>query len=320
MLLAGCAVATAIGWPADASAQAWPTRPVRIVVPFPPGGSTDLLARRIAEKLAAPLGQAVIVENRPGAGGTVGADHVAKSAPDGNTLLIGVTGPNAIAASLYANLPYDPAREFDPVTLVVSAPLVVVAGANLPATTLAEFIAHARENPGKIAHGSPGNGTSMHLTGEMFALASGTKLNHIPYKGSAGPLNDLLGGQIDAMFGDVLVVLPHLKEGKLKALAVTSQQRHPMLPAVPTMAESGFPEFEALSWQGLFAPAGTPAPVLEKLNEEVVKVLKSADMQAFFALRGFVVAGNSPAEAKRFVAGEIEKWGRIVKASGARVE
>lgn len=319
--IAGCMALAALALtPAPAAAQAWPSKPVRIVVPFPPGGSTDLLARRIAGKLAAPLGQPVIVENKPGAGGTVGADHVAKSPADGHTLLVGVTGPNAIAATLYAKLPYDPAKDFDPVTLIVSAPLVVVSNANVPGATLADFIAHAKANPGKLTHGSPGNGTSMHLTGEMFALASGTKLNHVPYKGSAGPLQDLLGGQIDAMFGDVLVVLPHVKEGKLKAYAVTSKRRHPMLPEVPTMAESGFADFEALSWQGLFAPAGTPAPVLARLNEEVVKILQSPDMQEFFASRGFVVAGNTPAEAKRFVAAEIEKWGRIVKASGARVE
>lgn len=306
--------------PEMSAAQAFPTKTVRIVVPFPPGGSTDLLARRIAEKLAGPLGQPVIVENKPGAGGTVGADFVAKSPADGHTLLLGVTGSNAIAGSLYAKLPYDPAKDFDPVTMVVSAPLVIVTNSSVPGATVGEFIAHAKQNPGKLTHGSPGNGTSMHLTGEMFALASDTKLNHIPYKGSAAALQDLLGGQINAMFGDLLVVTPHVKAGKLKALAVTSKQRHPMLPDVPTVAESGLAEFEALSWQGLFAPAGTPAPVLARLNEEVLKILKSPDMQEFFSSRGFIVNGNSPAEAKRFIDSEVAKWGRIVKASGARVD
>ncbi|MGD9946523.1 MAG: Bug family tripartite tricarboxylate transporter substrate binding protein [Burkholderiaceae bacterium] len=318
---AALAVPLAAGLPTGAAyAQAFPNKPLRIIVPFPPGGSTDLLARRIAEKLSVSFGQPVIVENKPGAGGTLGSDQVAKSAPDGYTLLMGVTGSNAIAGALYQKLPYDPAKDFDPVTMVVSAPLVLVTNQAMPGTTVADFIAHAKRNPEKVTHGSPGNGTSMHLTGEMFALASETRLVHIPYKGSAGAVQDLLGGQISAMFGDLLVVLPYVKEGRLKAIAVTSKQRHPMLPDVPTVAESGLRDFEALSWQGLFAPAGTPAPVLARLNEETVKALKSPDMHEFFATRGFVVGGNSPAEAKRFIQDEVAKWGRIVKASGAKVD
>lgn len=228
-------------------AHAQDSKPLRIVVPFPPGGSTDLLARRIADKLAVALGRTVLVENRAGAGGTVGADLVAKSAPDGNTLLMGVTGSNAIAQSLYTTLPYDVLKDFAPVSIVVSAPLVVAVNPEVKATTLQELISLAKARPGSLSYGSPGNGTSMHLTAEMFKQATQTSMVHIPYRGSAAVLTDLMGGQIQVTFGDLLVLLPQLEAGKLRALAVTSRQRHPMLPNVPTVAEAGSPGFEALS-------------------------------------------------------------------------
>jgi tripartite-type tricarboxylate transporter receptor subunit TctC len=293
---------------------------MRIVVPFPPGGSTDLLARRISDKLATALGQTVIVENRAGAGGTVGADYVAKAAPDGNTLLMGVTGSNAIAQSLYPKLPYDVIKDFAPVSMVVSSPLVVAVNPSVKANTLAEFIALAKAKPGAISFGSAGNGTSMHLTGEMFKQATRTSMVHIPYRGSAGMLTDLMGGQIDATFGDLLVVMPQIEAGKLRPLAVTSKQRHPMLPNVPTMAESGFPGFEALSWQGVFAPAGTPDDVVAKISDEVNKAVRSPDIRDYFASRGFLIEGTTPAAFKTFIAAEVNKWGAIVKASGARAD
>jgi len=318
--LATASAAVAAGSFASLAAQAQPARTTRIVVPFPPGGSTDLLARRIGEKLAAALGQTVIVENRAGAGGTIGADYVAKSAPDGSTLLMGVTGSNAIAQALYAKLPYDVVKDFAPVSIVVSAPLVVAVHPAVKANTLAEFIALAKVRPGSISYGSAGNGTSMHLTGEMFKQATKTSMVHIPYRGSAGMLADLMGGQIEATFGDLLVLMPQLEAGKLRALAVTSRQRHPMLPNVPTVAESGYPGFEALSWQGLFAPAGTPPALLARLGTEVTKAVQSPDLREFFASRGFVVDAMAPDASKAFIEAEVKKWSPIVKASGAKAD
>ena len=295
---------------------------MRLVVPFPPGGSTDLLARRIGEKLAAALGQPVLVDNRPGAGGATGSVEVARAPADGHTLLFGVTGTHAISPALNPKLGYDPRADFAALSIVVSAPLVLVVRAESPHATLAELLAWARQNPERLTHGSPGNGTTMHLTGEMFALATGAKLTHVPYKGSAPATQDLLGGQIEAMFGDLLVALPLVQSGKLRALAVTSRQRHPLLAAVPTMAEAqpqSLADFEALSWQGLFLPAGTPLAVLERLNTEVVKALRAPDLRDFFAERGFVVEARSLDESRRFVEGEVAKWSRIVKAVNPQV-
>ena len=312
------ALAAAALLPSLAAAQSFPTKPIRIVVPFPPGGSTDLLARRIGEKLAAVWGQPVVVDNRAGAGGTLGADYVAKSAPDGYTLLMGVTGSNAIANALYPKLPYDVVKDFAPVSLVVSSPLVLVRNPSFAPKTVQEVVAAAKAKPGSISYGSPGNGTSMHLTGEMFKLSAKVSMLHIPYRGSAGALSDLMGGQIDTMFGDFLVVWPQLEAGKLQPVAVTSKTRHKMLPHVPTIAESGYPGFEALSWQGLFAPAATPPAIVEQLNREVNKALASADIQEYFGSRGFTLGGSSATEFKAFVKVEADKWAKIVQASGAK--
>ena len=303
-----------------AQAQPYPGKVVRIVVPFPPGGSTDLLARKLAEKFQASMGQPFIVENKPGAGGAVGSDFVAKAAPDGYTLLLGVTGTHGISVSLNPKLPYHPLRDFAPISMVVSAPLVIVVGPEFPAKTLADYVAYAKAHPEQVTHSSPGNGTSMHLTGEMFNLAAGTKLVHVPYKGSAGAVNDLIGGQVQSMFGDFLVVLPQVKAGRIRALAVTSAKRHPLLPDVPTVAESGYPGFEALSWQGLFAPANTPAEIVSKLNAETLKALASEDFREAFAKQGFLVAGSSPAEFRAFIESEIPKWARIIKAGGVTLQ
>ena len=313
------ALASGLVAPLAAQAQAnFPTKTIRIVVPFPPGGSTDLLARRIGEKLAATWGQPVIVENRAGAGGTVGADYVAKQPADGYTLLMGVTGSNAIAQALYPKLPYDVVKDFSPVSMVVSAPLVLAVNPNVKAANLAEFLKLAKARPGSLSYGSAGNGTSMHLTGEMFKLATKTSMVHIPYRGSAGMLTDLMGGQIEATFGDLRVLMPQLEAGKVRPIAVTSKKRNPMLPNVPTVAESGYPEFEALSWQGLFAPAGTPADVMAKLSTEINKALKSPEIQDYFAPRGFIIEGTTPAAFKSFIEVEAKKWAGIVTASGAK--
>ena len=308
------------GGPAGA-AQPYPIKPIRIVVPFPPGGSTDLLARRLGEKLAMAMGQPVVVENKPGAGGTTGADSVAKAAPDGYTLLMGVTGSNAIAASLYPKLPYDPLRDFAPVSQVVSAPLVLAVGAGSGMKSVRDYLAAARARP--MTYGTPGNGTSMHLTGEMFDLATGVKLTHVPYRGSAPALNDLLGGSLQSMFGDFLVLLPQIKAGKVTPIAVTSLRRHPMLPDVPTIAESGVPgleQFEAGSWQGLFAPAATPPGIVARLNMELVKALDSPDIKEFFGSQGFIVGGTSPEQFRALIEAEVPKWGRVVKAANVKIE
>ena len=316
--LAGAVSLGALAPAAVLAQDAYPSKPVRIVVPFTPGGSTDMLARKIGEKLSAQWKQPVIVDNRPGAGGTVGADHVSKSAPDGYTLLMGVTGSNGIAGSLYPNLPYDPVKGFTPVTAVVSAPLLLVKSDRVAAKTVAELVAAAKAKPGTLSYGSPGTGTSMHLTGEMFELTTKTALLHIPYRGSAGALTDLMGGQIDLMFGDVLVVMPQLEAKKITPIAVTSKERHPLFPNVPTVAESGYPGFEALSWQGLFAPPGTPAAIVDKLNKDVNAALASPDIQEYFVSRGFKLGGSGAAEYKAFIEAENKKWATIVKTAGVK--
>lgn len=304
---------------AQAMAQEFPSKPLRIVVPFPPGGSTDLIARRVAERLQASMGQPVIVENKPGAGGALGSEQVAKSLADGYTLGLGVTGSHAVSYALNPRLPYQP-RDFEPVSLVVSAPLTIVVGGSVPAKNLKELVGFGQAAAQQFAHGTPGNGTSMHLTAEMFNLAAKTKFVHVPYKGTAGALNDLMGGQIQMMFGDFLVTLPQVRAGKIRALAVTSSQRHPLLPDVPTVAESGYPGFEALSWQGLFLPTGTPPAVLSRLNAEVVKAINSQDMKEYFASQGFFIGGNTPAEFRAFIDREIPKWAQIVKAANVRLD
>ena len=304
-----------------AFAQAgFPSKPIHIVVPFPPGGSTDLLARRIGDKLAVALKQPVVVDNKPGAGGTLGAGFVAKSPPDGHTLLMGVTGSNAIGPALYSNLAYDAARDFAPVSMASVSPLILAVSPKLPARTLEEFIALAKARPKTISHGTPGNGTSMHLTAEMFSIATGTQLVHIPYKGSAGVLNDLLGGQIDAMFSDAQVLMQVIKAGKVVPLAVSSARRHPLLPDVPTIAEKGYPGFEALSWQGIFAPAGTPPAVVSLLSDEIGKALRATDIQEFFAPTGLIVEGSSPAVFREFVDKELRKWADTVRRANVKVE
>ncbi len=317
-LFAAAMTVLAVMLPSLAAAQSYPTKPVHIVVPFPPGGSTDLLARKIGEQLSLVWHQPVIVDNRGGAGGTIGSDFVAKAAPDGYTLLMGVTGTNAISGALYPALPYDVGKDFAPVSLVVSAPLVLVRNPSFPAATVQQLVALLKAKPGSVSFGSAGNGTSMHLTGEMFKLAAGVHMVHIPYRGSAGALQDLMSGQLQVMFGDFLVVYPQLQAGKLDALAVTSKQRNALLPHVPTIAESGFPGFEALSWQGVFAPAGTPPAIVEQLNREINKILASPEMQEYFGSRGFTLGGSTPAEFQRFVQAETIKWAKIVKASGAK--
>ncbi len=312
------AMTAGLSAPLAQAAEGFPDKPITIVVPFPPGGSTDLLARKIGESLAASLGQPVVVENRGGAGGTVGANYVAKSDPDGYTLLMGVTGSNAISAALRDDLPYNPVTDFAPVSIVISSPLALVVNADSAFQSVGDVITYAKENPDTFTHGTPGVGTSMHMAGELFALDSGTTLVHVPYKGSAAALQDLLGGRIDAMFGDILVTSEYIEAGRLRALGVTGTQEHYLLKGVPTIAEAGLPGYAAVSWQGLFAPAGTPDDVLATLYGAIEAALQTEDLQTLFRERGFLVEGMDPATSKAFIADEVAKWTKVVDAAGLK--
>lgn len=303
-----------------ATAQTYPAKPIKLVVPFPPAGSTDLLARRIGDKMGQSWGQPVIVENRPGAGGVVGSASVAKSAPDGYTLLMGVTGTHAVSVSLYSKLPYDPLRDFATVTEVVSVPLVILVNPSVQAQSLRDLIALAKAKPGTLTFASPGNGTSMHLAGEMFKSMAGVDMVHVPYKGSAAALNDTLGGQVSMMFGDMLVVLPQIRAGKLRALAVTGLRRAAVLPDVPTAIEAGLAGYDVSSWQGVFAPAGTPRDIVTKLNAEIVRILRLPEVRDDLGRQGFEPIGGTPEQFYALIAAEIPKWAKVVKESGAHAD
>ena len=303
-----------------AHAQTYPTKPIRLVVPFPPGGATDILARDVAQKLTEAWGQSVIVDNRPGAGGNIGSELVAKSAPDGYTLEMGTVGTHAINASLYAKMPYDHVKDFTPVILVAGVPNVLVVNPAVPANSVAELVAYAKANPGKLNFASSGNGTSIHLSGELFKVMAGVQITHIPYKGSAQALQDLLAGQVQLMFDNLPPSLPQIKAGKLRALAVTSATRAPALPDVPTLAESGLPGFEASSWFGILAPAGTPAPIVAKLNAEIAKYLATPEAKEKLLKQGANPAGGTPEDFAKHIAAETAKWAKVVKDSGAKID
>ena len=291
----------------------YPSRPSQIVVPFPPGGATDILARAIGFELQKAWGQSVIIENKPGAGGNTGADLVAKSPADGHTLVMGTVGTHAINMSLYARMPYDAVKDFEPVVLVAGVPNLLVVHPSVNAKSL-------RELPGKLNVASSGNGTSIHLSAELYKQMAGVDIPHVPYKGSSPAVADLLGGQVQMMFDNMPSSLPQVKAGKLRALAVTSMTRSPALPDVPTMDEEGLKGFDATSWFGLLAPAGTPRDIVTKLNGAAVKALASAEMRERLAAQGADPVGNTPDQFAAFIKTEIDKWAKIVKASGARVD
>lgn len=297
---------------------AWPDRPVTLVVPYPPGGPTDIVARVVAQGLGDALKQTVIVDNRAGAGGNIGADMVAKSAPDGYTLLIATTA-HAINMSLFNNLTYDTRKSFAPVSLLTSGPLAVVTRPDLPATDIASLIALAKSQPGKMTYGSSGNGQSTHLSAAMFNVMAGTTMVHVPYRGSAPALTDVMGGQTDIMFDTMLSSMPYVKGGKLKLLATTGRARSAAAPDTPTVAEAGLPGYEATAWNGLLAPAGTPDAVLTQLSTALRTVLAKPDVQEKFAAQGFAAQWMAPASFGVFVNDEIDKWATVVKTSGATV-
>ena len=301
-------------------AQAYPNHPIRLVVPFPAGGTTDILARDAAPKLTEALGQSVVVDNRPGAGGNIGADLVAKSAPDGYTLLMGTVGTHAINPSLYAKMPYDHVKDFAPVVLVAGVPNVLVVNPSLPVNSVADLIKLAKSKPGAINFASSGNGTSIHLSGELFKTMAGVDMTHVPYKGSAPALTDLMGGQVQVMFDNLPSSLQQIKAGKLRAIAVTSAKRSPALPDVPTIAESGLPGFEASSWFGVLAPAGTPPAIVARLNAEINKWLQSPEGKEQLLGQGAQAAGGTPEQFAAHIRAETDKWAKVVKASGAKVD
>ena len=298
---------------------AYPTKPVRIVVPFPAGGTTDIIARATAQKLSEAWGHQVIVDNRPGAAGNIGAELVAKSAPDGYTLLMGTVGTHAINASLYAKMPYDHVKDFAPVILVAGVPNVLVVNPEVPVKTVPELIAYVKTNPGKLNFASSGSGTSIHLSGELFKTMTGVQMTHVPYKGSAPALTDLMGGQVQLMFGNLPSSLAFIKAGKLRALAVTSTTRAAALPDVPTVADF-VPGFEASSWFGLLAPAGTPPAVIAKINGEVAKWLATPEAREKLTAQGANIAGGTPEDFAKHIQAETAKWAKVVKDSGAKVD
>ena len=304
----------------QAMAQSYPVKSVKTIVPFPAGGTTDILGRIVAQKLSERLGQQFIIDNRGGAGGNIGADIVAKSAPDGYTLLVGTVGTNAINAGLYAKMPYDTARDFVPIGLIAAVPNVLVVHPSLPARSVKELIELLKTKPGEINFASSGNGTSIHLSGELFKTMAGVSMNHIPYKGSAQALTDLIGGQVQLMFDNLPSSMPHIKAGKLRALAVTSLKRSPALPDLPTIAEAALPGYDASSWFALFAPTGTPKAIVVKLNSELNAILQLADVREKFAAQGAEATEFSPEQFAAFTQAELTKWARVVRESGAKVD
>jgi tripartite-type tricarboxylate transporter receptor subunit TctC len=310
---------------APAQAQSWPGKPVRIVVPFPPGGTTDIIARSLGVELQKMWQQPVIIENRPGAGGNIGADLVAKAAPDGYTLLMGTVGTHAINKALFeqngAKMPFDPVKDFVPITLAAGVPNVMVINPKLPVNSVAEFIAYAKARPGQLNMASSGNGTSIHLSGELFKTVTGVYMVHFPYRGSAPAITDLIAGNMNVMFDNLPSALPHIKSGRIKALAVTSRTRSPALPDVPTVEEAaGLKGFDASSWFGLFAPAGTPRAIVDKVQADVAKALAIPEVRERFVAQGADPGGNTPEQFAAFIRAETDKWTRVVKFSNAKVD
>lgn len=304
----------------SAAAQSYPSKPIKIVVPFPPAGTTDLLARTLAQKLNEAFGKPVVVENRPGAGGNIGADVVAHAPADGYTLLLATVSTHGINPTLYPNMPYDAIKDFAPVALVGRVSNVLMVNPKLAANSMKELIALAKAQPGKLMFASSGNGTSLHLSGELFATMAQLDITHVPYKGSAPALADVINGQVPFMFDNLPSALPHIKAGKLRPLAVTMSKRIVQLPNVPTVAEAGLPGFEAVSWFGLMAPARTPGEVVRRLNSTVNKILSNAEMRQRLIDLGTEPATMTPGQFSEHVKSEIEKWGKVVKASGATVD
>jgi tripartite-type tricarboxylate transporter receptor subunit TctC len=299
--------------------EPYPSKPIRMILPFPPGGGTDLLGRLIADRLAASLGQPVVTENRGGAGGNVGAEAAARSAPDGYTIVL-VAPSLAISPTLYAKLNYDPIKDFAPIALVAQVPNVMITHPSVPATTLAEFIAYARANPGKLNFGSGGLGTSNHLAGELFNLRTGAGLIHVPYKGVNLAMNGVLAGEVHLVFIGVPVPAPHIKAGRLRALAVLARERSPLVPEVPTAAEAGLADFDVTTWYGILAPAGTPRPIIQRLNGELTKMMQAPEIKERLGMMGTDPLTSTPEEFGAYIKQEIAKWGDVIRKAGLHAE
>ena len=313
LVVAGAAAAL------PAAAQTYPVRTIRYVVPFPPAGATDILARWVAEKITPPLGHPVVVENRPGAAGGVGTDLVAKSPPDGYTILM-ATAAQSISETLYVKQPFSFARDLTAVALIARVPNVMEVHPSVPARTVKEFIALAKSRPGQLNFASSGSGTTLHMSGELFKLMTGTDIVHVPYKGSAPAITDLMAGNVSVMWDNLPASMPYIKAGRLRAIAITTAQRYPAFPELPTVAESGVPGYEASAWFGVVAPTATPREVIARLNSEINRAVNLPDMKERFAQQGATPASGTPEDFATWIRAEIAKWGKVVKASGAKVE
>jgi tripartite-type tricarboxylate transporter receptor subunit TctC len=313
------ALGAVAGVQAQSVAQAFPNKPIRIVVTFTSGGAPDIIARLLGERFTAAWGQPVIIDNKPGSGGNIGADFVAKAAPDGYTLVVGTVGTHSINGALYAKMPYDMVKDFSPVSLVATTPNMLVVNNDVPARTVKELI-DLGKHEGKMSFASSGSGTSIHVSGELFKSMTGIDMTHIPYKGRASALPDLLGGRVTMMFDNMPSSLPLVREGKLRALGVTSLTRAAAAPEIPTIAESGLPGFEAVSWFAMFAPAGTPKPVVDKIQAEINHILKMPDIAKRLTDIGLEPVGSTPEDLAAYQRSEIVKWAKVVKDSGARAE
>ena len=312
--------ALVLAFPTPAQAQSYPSKPIHFVVPYPAGGPLDAVARLLGRKVTESVGQPVIVENKPGAGGNIGADAVAKSPPDGYTILMGAVATHAINPTLYASIPYDPVRDFIPVTQVASTPNVLVVNASIPASNVREFIAYAKANPGKLNFGSGSTGSAGHLAGELFKSMAGVEMTHVPYKGAAPAMQDLIGGQIQLMFDNLASSLGQIRAGTVKALAVTTARRTALAPELPTIAESGLPGFDISTWFGIFVPAGTPPAIVAKLHAEFTRALAERDVRDTMLKLGAEPVGSRPEEFAAYIRGEAEKYARLIKASGAKAD
>ncbi|MBU3590442.1 tripartite tricarboxylate transporter substrate binding protein [Polynucleobacter sp. 78F-HAINBA] len=305
---------------ANANAQEWPSKPIRWIVPFPPGGAMDVIARALADKSSKSLGQAIIVENKPGAGGNIGAELVARSDADGYTMIITSIGM-ATNKFLYPKLPYDPVKDFSPVSLVAVVPNVLVTNATQPnVKTVSDVIANAKAQPGRLTYASAGNGTSIHLAGEVFTSLAKIDMQHIPYKGSGPAVTDLIGGQVNYMFDSITSAKPHIASGKIRAIGLTTTKRSKSLPGVPTIAESGLPGYDVTPWFAVFVPSGTPAPIIKKLNKALVSSLESPEIKEKFENIGAEPVGSSPEETAKYLNKEIERWGKVISTNGIKAD
>jgi tripartite-type tricarboxylate transporter receptor subunit TctC len=313
-------LAIALIVPLAAAAQPYPSKSIRFVVPYPAGGPLDTVARIVGERVSESVGEPVIVENKAGAGGNIGADLVAKSAPDGYTILMGAVATHAINPSLYASMPYDARKDFIPVTQIASTPNVLVVNPALPVHDVAEFVAYAKAHPGQLNFGSGSTGSAGHLAGELFKATAGVEMTHVPYKGAAPAMTDLIGGRIQLMFDNLASSLVQIKAGKVRALAVTTAKRTELAPDLPTIAESGLPGFDINTWFGLFVPARTPPAIVQRLHDEFVKALETPEVRARMLALGAEPVGSTPAQFAQYVQSEAAKYAKLVKASGARVD